>query len=95
MAFLLIFLYMLLKYSCLIQVETLLINANALSPEESPAKIANIQQVIMAINALSKVLFSLWLSKFYFMLSFPFIKKMFLFHVTLLLARGWIFFNHL
>ncbi|KAI5594165.1 hypothetical protein POPTR_003G066200v4 [Populus trichocarpa] len=36
------------------QVETLLINANALSPEESPAKIANIQQVIMAINALSK-----------------------------------------
>ncbi|GLU14243.1 hypothetical protein SLE2022_308250 [Rubroshorea leprosula] len=36
------------------QVETSLMNAKVLSPEESPAKIANIQQIIMAINALSK-----------------------------------------
>uniref|UniRef100_A0A3N7FXP5 Exportin-T n=1 Tax=Populus trichocarpa TaxID=3694 RepID=A0A3N7FXP5_POPTR len=36
------------------QVEALLINANVLNPEESPVKIANIQQIIMAINALSK-----------------------------------------
>jgi len=58
MAFTLTFLYMLLKYSYLIQVEALLINANVLNPEESPVKIANIQQIIMAINALSKVHFS-------------------------------------
>ncbi|CAK7356517.1 unnamed protein product [Dovyalis caffra] len=37
-----------------VTVEILLINANVLNPEESPVKIANIQQVIMAINALSK-----------------------------------------
>ncbi|XP_075107327.1 exportin-T-like isoform X2 [Nicotiana tabacum] len=36
------------------QVEALLLNAKAQNPEESPAKIANIQQIIMAINALSK-----------------------------------------
>ncbi|XP_011035726.1 PREDICTED: exportin-T-like isoform X2 [Populus euphratica] len=36
------------------QVEALLINANVLNPEESPVKIANIQHIIMAINALSK-----------------------------------------
>nr|XP_034896148.1 exportin-T-like isoform X2 [Populus alba] len=36
------------------QVEALLINANVLNPEESPVKVANIQQIIMAINALSK-----------------------------------------
>lgn len=34
------------------QVETLLLNANW---EESPLKISNIQQIVMAINALSKV----------------------------------------
>uniref|UniRef100_A0A2P2LEF6 Uncharacterized protein n=1 Tax=Rhizophora mucronata TaxID=61149 RepID=A0A2P2LEF6_RHIMU len=42
-------------YSCLIQVKTLLINAEVLNPEECPAKIANIQHIIMAINAVSKV----------------------------------------
>ncbi|XP_055825792.1 exportin-T isoform X1 [Solanum dulcamara] len=36
------------------QVEALLLNAKAQNPEESPAKITNIQQIIMAINALSK-----------------------------------------
>ncbi|KAK2990150.1 hypothetical protein RJ640_008414 [Escallonia rubra] len=36
------------------QVEVLLVNAKVQKPEESPAKIANIQQIIMAINALSK-----------------------------------------
>ncbi|XP_057978203.1 exportin-T [Malania oleifera] len=36
------------------QVEALLINFKVQNPEESPAKIANIQQIIMAINALSK-----------------------------------------
>lgn len=30
-------------------------NAKVLSPEESPVKVANIQQIIMAINSLSKV----------------------------------------
>lgn len=39
------------------QVEVLLLNAKALSPEELPTKIANLQQIIMAINSLSKVLF--------------------------------------
>ncbi|CAI0419076.1 unnamed protein product [Linum tenue] len=36
------------------QIEVLLMNAKNLNPEESPAKVANIQQIIMAINALSK-----------------------------------------
>ncbi|CAI0419137.1 unnamed protein product [Linum tenue] len=36
------------------QIEVLLMNAKILNPEESPAKVANIQQIIMAINALSK-----------------------------------------
>ncbi|KAK3030933.1 hypothetical protein RJ639_036671 [Escallonia herrerae] len=36
------------------QVEVLLVNAKVQKPEESPAKIANIQQIIMVINALSK-----------------------------------------
>ncbi|XP_048334251.2 exportin-T isoform X1 [Ziziphus jujuba] len=36
------------------QVEALLMNAKVLSPEESPVKVANIQQIIMAINSLSK-----------------------------------------
>ncbi|KAF8388722.1 hypothetical protein HHK36_025402 [Tetracentron sinense] len=36
------------------QVEVLLLDAKAQNPEESSAKIANVQQVIMAINALSK-----------------------------------------
>ncbi|KAA0059396.1 exportin-T [Cucumis melo var. makuwa] len=36
------------------QVEVVLINAKALTPEEATAKIATIQQIIMAINALSK-----------------------------------------
>uniref|UniRef100_A0A5B6Z9J3 Exportin-T n=2 Tax=Davidia involucrata TaxID=16924 RepID=A0A5B6Z9J3_DAVIN len=36
------------------QVEALLLNAKLQNPEESPAKISNIQQIIMAINALSK-----------------------------------------
>ncbi|KAL6972647.1 hypothetical protein U1Q18_026822 [Sarracenia purpurea var. burkii] len=36
------------------QVEASLLNAKVQNPEESPAKIANIQQIIMAINALSK-----------------------------------------
>ncbi|OMO70638.1 Armadillo-like helical, partial [Corchorus capsularis] len=36
------------------QVEATLLNAKALSPEESPLKVANIQQIIVAINALSK-----------------------------------------
>ncbi|KAK9282212.1 hypothetical protein L1049_005125 [Liquidambar formosana] len=36
------------------QVEALLINAKVQNPEESPAKIASLQQIIMAINALSK-----------------------------------------
>ncbi|KAK3006945.1 hypothetical protein RJ639_016900, partial [Escallonia herrerae] len=35
-------------------VEVLLVNAKVQKPEESPAKIANIQQIIMVINALSK-----------------------------------------
>lgn len=35
----------------------MLINAKALTPEEATAKIATIQQIIMAINALSKVTF--------------------------------------
>lgn len=34
-----------------------LLNAKALTPEEATAKIATIQQIIMAINALSKVTF--------------------------------------
>lgn len=34
-----------------------LINAKALTPEEATAKIATIQQIIVAINALSKVTF--------------------------------------
>ncbi|KAJ0007649.1 hypothetical protein Pint_29138 [Pistacia integerrima] len=38
------------------QVQALLQNAKALNPEESPAKIANAQQIIMAINSLSKTL---------------------------------------
>ncbi|CAK9179873.1 unnamed protein product [Ilex paraguariensis] len=36
------------------QVEVLLLDSKFQNPEESPAKIANIQQIIMAINALSK-----------------------------------------
>ncbi|XVF86906.1 hypothetical protein PTKIN_Ptkin18bG0078600 [Pterospermum kingtungense] len=36
------------------QVEAVLMNAKGLNPEESPLKIANIQQIIVAINALSK-----------------------------------------
>ncbi|THG05991.1 hypothetical protein TEA_000249 [Camellia sinensis var. sinensis] len=36
------------------QVETSLLNAKVQNPEESPERIANIQQIIMAINALSK-----------------------------------------
>ncbi|KAF2300956.1 hypothetical protein GH714_018585 [Hevea brasiliensis] len=36
------------------QVETLLMNAKLLNSEEYPAKIVNMQQIIMAINALSK-----------------------------------------
>ncbi|PSR96202.1 Exportin-T like [Actinidia chinensis var. chinensis] len=35
-------------------VETSLLNAKVQNPEDSPAKIASIQQIIMAINALSK-----------------------------------------
>ena len=34
-----------------------LMNAKALTPEEATAKISTIQQIIMAINALSKVPF--------------------------------------
>lgn len=50
------------NHSCLIlnclfiQVEILLMNAKLADAEESPAKIVNIQQIIVAINALSKVL---------------------------------------
>ncbi|KAH9665209.1 exportin-T [Citrus sinensis] len=36
------------------QVQTMLLDAKMLNPEESTAKFANIQQIIMAINALSK-----------------------------------------
>ncbi|XP_031092044.1 exportin-T-like [Ipomoea triloba] len=36
------------------QVEALLLNAKLLNPDESPGKIVNLQQIIMAINALSK-----------------------------------------
>ncbi|XWS18812.1 hypothetical protein CRYUN_Cryun32bG0077100 [Craigia yunnanensis] len=36
------------------RVEAMLMNAKVLNPEESPLKIANIQQIIVAINALSK-----------------------------------------
>ncbi|XVF27059.1 hypothetical protein REPUB_Repub14bG0073900 [Reevesia pubescens] len=36
------------------QVEAILKNAKVLNPEESPQKIVNIQQIIVAINALSK-----------------------------------------
>ncbi|XP_004303696.1 PREDICTED: exportin-T-like [Fragaria vesca subsp. vesca] len=36
------------------QVEALLMNAKVLTPEEAPQKIANIQQIIVAINSLSK-----------------------------------------
>ncbi|KAK6284314.1 hypothetical protein POUND7_003266 [Theobroma cacao] len=36
------------------QVEAMLMNAKILTPEEYPLKIANIQQIIVAINALSK-----------------------------------------
>ncbi|XP_022715279.1 exportin-T-like isoform X3 [Durio zibethinus] len=36
------------------QVEVMLMNAKVLNPEESPLKLANIQQIIMVINALSK-----------------------------------------
>ncbi|KAF3452025.1 hypothetical protein FNV43_RR08121 [Rhamnella rubrinervis] len=36
------------------QVEALVMNAKVLMPEERPVKIANIQQIIMAINSLSK-----------------------------------------
>ncbi|CAK9150118.1 unnamed protein product [Ilex paraguariensis] len=36
------------------QVEVLLLNAKVQNPEESPTRIANIQQIIMSINALSK-----------------------------------------
>lgn len=44
------------KLFCLDQIEALIANAKVQNPEESPAKIWNIQQIIMAINALSKVL---------------------------------------
>ena len=37
------------------QIEAMLMSAKVLNPEESPIKIANIQQIIVAINALSKV----------------------------------------
>lgn len=43
-------------YDCLTQVEALLRNAELLSYEETNARIAVIQQIIMAINSLSKVL---------------------------------------
>lgn len=46
-----------ISYPRLIQVEALLINAKLLNVEEANAKIAVIQQIIMAINSLSKVLF--------------------------------------
>ncbi|CAH9088624.1 unnamed protein product [Cuscuta europaea] len=36
------------------QVEAMLVNAKVLNPEESPEKMVNLQQIIMAINALSK-----------------------------------------
>ncbi|KAM6601711.1 hypothetical protein CsatA_021320 [Cannabis sativa] len=36
------------------QVEALLINAKVLTPEETPVKVASIQQIIIAINSLSK-----------------------------------------
>ncbi|KAI9161275.1 hypothetical protein LWI28_015956 [Acer negundo] len=36
------------------QVQALLLNAKTLNPEESPAKITNVQQIIVAINSLSK-----------------------------------------
>ncbi|KAK1576253.1 hypothetical protein Q3G72_012347 [Acer saccharum] len=36
------------------QVQALLLNAKTLDPEESPAKITNVQQIIVAINSLSK-----------------------------------------
>lgn len=38
----------------------MLLDAKLLNPEESTAKFANIQQIIMAINALSKVFFSIF-----------------------------------
>ncbi|KAK3220294.1 hypothetical protein Dsin_014264 [Dipteronia sinensis] len=36
------------------QVQALLLNAKTLNPEESPQKITNVQQIIVAINSLSK-----------------------------------------
>lgn len=39
----------------LIQVEALLMNAKVLTPEDTPVKVTNIQQIIIAINSLSKV----------------------------------------
>lgn len=41
------------------QVEMLMLDVKVQSSEESSAKVANIQQVIMAINALSKVFLQL------------------------------------
>lgn len=46
-----------ISYRGSIQVEALLINAKLLNAEEANAKIAVIQQIIMAINSLSKVFF--------------------------------------
>ncbi|RVX16880.1 Exportin-T [Vitis vinifera] len=46
--------FILLIAAALIQVEVLLINAKVQNAEDPVAKIANIQQIIMAINALSK-----------------------------------------
>lgn len=43
------------KLSKLLQVEVALSNAKAHNPGGSPAQIADIKQIIMAINALSKV----------------------------------------
>lgn len=53
------------------QVDALLQNAKLLSLEEAPAKmIAIMQQIIMAINALSKVLFHPWILSYVALSSF-------------------------
>ena len=44
------------SFTGLTQVVALLMNAKLLTPEETHAKVAVIQQIIMAINSLSKVL---------------------------------------
>lgn len=48
----------------------MLVNANMLNTEESTAKVANIQQIIMAINALSKVFFSIFDFLLWYLLHF-------------------------